>query len=169
MDKRFISVINFFVILAGCFILFFDLPVKAQIQSGKITPEEARLVFPEAKKLLPGKNDKDWVNVYNSTDMHIGSLVKTSPYTDDIKGYKGPVPLLIGIDKEDKIVVVYPLPNLETPRFFNILKNNGFFDNWNGISWKKASTLKVDTVTRATVSSSAVIRTLQRRLSIIRE
>ena len=48
-------------------------------------------------------------------------------------------------------------PNKETPAFINMLYNKGFFNSWNNIPLENAHNIKVDTITGATISTSAII------------
>lgn len=76
-------------------------------------------------------------------------------------------PLLIGINTEGVITEIILLKNYETPGFVNTVIEAGFLEKWKGIHWKEAAVLSVDTVSEATMTSSAIKETLRERLSII--
>jgi electron transport complex protein RnfG len=81
-------------------------------------------------------------------------IVNTTKLGANVQGYNGPTPLKIYI-KEDKIEKIEALPNDETPRFFEMVKN-GLLNKWNGMTVKQAAAANVDAVTGATYSSNAV-------------
>ena len=86
-------------------------------------------------------------------------IVNTTDLGKDVIGYRGTTPLKIHI-KSGKIVKVEALKNMETPKYWAMLKGK-VLDAWNGKSVKEASTMKVDAVTGATLSSNAVIKNVQ--------
>ena len=82
---------------------------------------------------------------------------------DKIIGYAGTTPVKIAI-VGNKIAKVIPLENDETPSFFASLEDAGIFDRWTGLSPKDALNAKIDAVSGATYSSTAVIKTVQTTL-----
>ena len=86
-------------------------------------------------------------------------IVNTTDLGKDVIGYRGTTPLKIHI-KSGKIVKVEALKNMETPKYWAMLKGK-VLDAWNGKSVKDASMMKVDAVTGATLSSNAVIKNVQ--------
>lgn len=90
------------------------------------------------------------------------TVVNTTSLAEDVEGYAGPVPLKIYI-KKDKIERIEPLKNLETPKYWALVKRD-LIDKWNGLTAKKAAALQVDVVSGATYSSEAVIENVQRGL-----
>ena len=89
------------------------------------------------------------------------TIYSSHPYGDNIKGYSGPTPLFIAVDKGGKIVGVAPAANAETPEFWKRLTDAKFFKAWKGLTLQQAATKKIDAVTGATFSSKAVIQTVQ--------
>ena len=88
--------------------------------------------------------------------MPTGRLVFTSPAADDISGYGGPIPMVIGIDTQNVIIDILPLENTETPHFFEQVISSGFLKNWIGKNISDAYVHDVDDVSGATMSSSAI-------------
>ena len=68
------------------------------------------------------------------------------------RGFHGPTPLKVVI-KKNKIVNVEALPNRDTPRFFDRVKNE-MLPKFRGVDFKDYAT--VDVVSGATISSKAV-------------
>ena len=90
-------------------------------------------------------------------------VVNTTTLAADVDGYEGPVPLKIYIRK-DKIEKIEALKNLETPKYFAMIKKK-LLDKWNGMSVKEAASAEIDGVTGATYSSDAVKENVRRGIS----
>ena len=89
-------------------------------------------------------------------------IVNTTTLAKDVRGYRGTTPLKIYI-KKDKIEKIEPLKNIETPKYWALIKRD-LINKWNGLTVKKAATEQVDVVTGATISSEAVIENVKRGL-----
>ncbi len=90
------------------------------------------------------------------------TIINTTTLAEDIEGYAGPTPVKIYIkDKDKKIEKVEALKNLETPKYFVLIKKE-LLNKWNGLVAKKAAQTEVDVVTGATFSSEAVIENVRR-------
>ena len=117
--------------------------------------------FPTVKSV---KKDKKWTEVYDANKKLLGYAVYSKPASDGIKGYAGETPVLIALDAKKVITGVYLLPCSETPRFVQHVEANGFFNNWNGLTVKKALKKEVDAVSGATFTSRAVAQSVQAAL-----
>lgn len=126
---------------------------------------EVQDLFPEAQQLQ--FLDTAYYAVKNAEDETLGSVLLSSPYSDGIKGYAGPIPLLIGLDKDGKIVQVKMLANHETPGFLNSVIKAGFLDSWNGLTVDEALQKDVDAVSGATYSSNGIQNSLKARLAVV--
>lgn len=85
-----------------------------------------------------------------------GTVYSTEGKAVGTDGYNGPVPVEILL-KDGKILDIRPLPNKETPGFFNRVIQSGMLDKWKGLTPQEALGVKVDAVTGATYSSKALI------------
>lgn len=121
-----------------------------------IAPAMSCTLFAQEKAALP----KDEGPVISQVDGM--TVINTSSLADDVEGYAGPTPLKIFI-KKDKIEKIEPLRNLETPKYFALIKRD-LLGKWNGLAVKKASQQQVDVITGATYSSEAVIENVRRGL-----
>jgi Na+-translocating ferredoxin:NAD+ oxidoreductase RnfG subunit len=130
----------------------------------EITLEQARQIFPEASFME--KMDTSLVEVFDNRKERIGVLMLTTPYTDNIMGFGGPVPLLIGFDKEEKISGVIVIQHRETAEYMDRAMNSGLLSAWNGLDREEALRKKVDAVSGATFTSEAVIKSFQKRVSM---
>ena len=98
----------------------------------------------------------------------IGTVLLSSPYSDNIKGFNGPTPLQIALDEKGKIIEVRVLDNNETPSFLNKVINAGFLNSWNGLTVKEALDKNVDAVSGATYSSNGIQQSLKARLETVK-
>ena len=114
--------------------------------------------FPTVKSI---KKEGQWVSVLDVNNKLLGYVVYSKPASDGIKGYAGETPVMIAFDTKKVIKGVYLLQNSETPRFVQHVKEQGFFNQWNGLSVKKALKKNVDTVSGATFTSRAVVQSVE--------
>ena len=91
------------------------------------------------------------------------TIINTTTLASDVEGYAGPTPLKIYI-KRGKVDKIEALENIETPKYFALIKRD-LLNKWNGLTVKKAAALEVDVLTGATYSSEAVIENVRRGLS----
>ena len=94
--------------------------------------------------------------------------IDTTTLSQDVKGYNGPTPLMITIEK-DKVVKVEALENAETPRFFERMTKGGMLNRWDGMTVDEALNAKVDVVAGATYSSNAVAENVRLGLNYYKE
>ncbi len=126
-----------------------------------LTIDDAKKNFPEADSLA-----LEDVNLYNVFDdgNKIGTIVNTSPLSDEIYGYNSITPLTIFLDENDRISEVEICENRETRGYLNKVINSGYLDLWDGLTPKEASTYNVDAVSGCTFTSIAVAQSLQIRM-----
>lgn len=139
------------VTLCSCGPKFPELPV-----------EEVRPYFSDAVKTKA--IDTAFYEVKDAKGNKLGTVLFSSPYSDGVKGFNGPTPLLITLDAEDHIKNVVLLENQETPRFAQHVVEAGFYDAWNGLTPDEALKKEVDAVTGATYTSNGVKKSLFTRL-----
>ena len=89
------------------------------------------------------------------------TIVNTQLLTSNIKGFNGPTPVKIFIEN-NKITKVEPLPNKETPKFFNRAKT--LLTKYEGVAVNKAAKMNVDAVSGATFSSKGLVKNVQEGL-----
>lgn len=94
-------------------------------------------------------------------------VVNTRVLAKDVQGYGGPVPLKIHIDKDGRLTAIEAEPNAESPSFFDRAKE--LFSRWQGKTIDEAMAEDVDAVSRATFSSKAIIRNVQRGLAYAKQ
>ena len=104
---------------------------------------------------------------YQVKDAHgevLGTVLFSSPYSDHVKGFNGPTPLLITLDPEDRIQNVILLENQETPEYAMRVIGGGFYNVWNGLTVDEALRKDVDAISGATYTSNSMKNSLKVRL-----
>ena len=134
-----------------------DLPVT--------TLTELQTAFPKA--MYVELTETATYAVKNDKGKVIGTVLLSSPYSDNIKGFNGPTPLQIALDEKGRILEVRVLSNNETPSFLNKVVNAGFLNSWNGLTVKEALDKNVDAVSGTTYSSNGIQQSLKARLQAI--
>ena len=126
-----------------------------------LTLDDTKKNFPDADSLA-----LEDVNLYNVFDdgNKIGTIVNTSPFSDEIYGYNSTTPLTIFLDENDRISEVEICENRETRGYLNKVINSGYLDLWDGLTPKEAATHNVDAVSGCTFTSIAVAQSLQIRM-----
>ena len=89
------------------------------------------------------------------------TIYSSQPYATGIKGFGGSTPLFVAIGNNGKIRAIAPAANTETPEFWEKVAKSRLFKAWNGLTPAQAAAKKVDAVSGATYSSTAVIKTVQ--------
>lgn len=92
--------------------------------------------------------------------------INTTEIAADIIGFNGATPMEISLVK-GVITEIKPLPNQETPQFFQRVLESGMLEKLLGKTVQEADTVQLDAVSGATYSSNAVIKTLRRGLESV--
>ena len=108
--------------------------------------------------------DTAYYEVKDAKGNTLGTVLFSSPYSDGVKGYNGPTPLLIALDAEGRIKNVVLLENQETPHFAQHVVEGGLYEAWNGLTPDEALNKDVDAVSGATFTSNGVKNSLKARL-----
>jgi len=92
------------------------------------------------------------------------TVINTSVIGAKYDGFMGRTPVKVTISKKGVVTSVEALPNDETPRYFDYAVAEGLLEKWNGKTVDEALEMKVDAVSGATFSSSAVIKNVRAAL-----
>jgi NosR/NirI family nitrous oxide reductase transcriptional regulator len=133
----------------------------------------------DVEKIFPGAAEADFVTdasprhwrVYagqGNARALLGYAVSSEECAPGIRGYAGPVPLLISLDPQGKILGVTVLPNEETHAYVSRLFSADSLARFAGKSYRDAFLIggDVDAVSGATVSQEALVRTVQTTLQV---
>lgn len=166
------KILNYLIVVALLFLV-----VKGIVSSQKskvknqqpkfnlnISLEDVNKYYEEADSI--SLEDVNFYYVFNDGNI-IGTVMNTSPYSDEIYGYNSVTPLNIYLDSCDKIVEVEMCENRESRGFVNKVINSGFLDSWDGLTVEEAAKHHVDAVSGSTFSSTAMAQSLQTRMSLL--
>ena len=129
-----------------------------------ISLEDVNKYYEEADSV--SLEDVNFYYVFNDGNI-IGTVMNTSPYSDEIYGYNSVTPLNICLDSCDKIVEVEMCENRESRGYINNVVESGFLDSWDGLTVEEAAKHHVDAVSGSTFSSTAMAQSLQTRMSLL--
>lgn len=110
--------------------------------------------------------DTAFYEIKDAKGNKLGTVLFSSPYSDNIKGFNGPTPLLIALDAEGRIKNVVLLENQETPWYAQHVKHGGLYEAWNGLTPNEAIGKEVDAISGATYTSNGVKNSLIARLKV---
>ena len=125
--------------------------------------EEATPYFADAAKVQTV--DTAYYEVKDAKGNKLGTILFSSPYSDGVKGFNGPTPLLIALDADGRIKNIVLLENQETPNFAKRVVEGGLYEAWNGLTVDEALGKDVDAISGATYTSNGVKKSLVARLT----
>ena len=94
--------------------------------------------------------------------------VNTASLASDVEGFNGTTPVEISVVK-GKITRIKLLPNQETPSFLQLVIDSGLLKALDGKTVEEASKVKLDAVSGATYSSTAIIENIHRGLDSLKK
>ena len=86
--------------------------------------------------------------------------VNTTELGASVIGFNGPTPVEISVCK-GTITKIKALPNQETPRYFQLVKESGLLEKLVGKTVKEAKETQLDAVSGATFTSNALIKNIR--------
>lgn len=163
------KVLGYLIILCICFItvkvLYEKHKESQKLQQPKyeliLSLDDVKAYYPDADSL-----SLEDVSLYYIFENHevIGKVLNTSPYSDDIYGYNGTVPLTIFFDEKDKIFEIEACENRETRSYMNKVINSGYLDSWDGLTAEESLNHHVDAISGCTFTSKAISQSVQIRM-----
>ena len=135
-----------------------------KVQWPDLPVSEATPYFADAAKTRTV--DTAFYEIQNAKGNKLGTILFSSPYSDGIKGFNGPTPLLIALDAEGRIKDVVLLNNQETPWYAQHVKEGGLYQEWTGLTPVEAIGKDVDAISGATYTSNGVKKSLVARLRV---
>lgn len=119
----------------------------------------------DLKTIFPNTTSYEYTNdqyiCYNSSNDTLGMVVYTQDYAPNVYGYGGKVSLTIVLNQDSVIERIILNDNAEDRPFLDMVYATGLFEAWNGLSVDDALNKQVNFVSGATMSSSAVIRSME--------
>jgi len=132
-----------------------DLVRERESVTPRPTLSQLRAAFPEADDFIERRDPfRHWVARSESGET-AGALFITTDLPPDMKGYVGPVPVLVGIGTDGAIERLVVLENRETPYYMKRVLQSGFIEKFRGKNVREKFA-DIDAVTGATVTSKAI-------------
>lgn len=128
----------------------------------ELTAERVRDFFPAAAVLTPQNGMQA---VKDASGITLGHVMKTSPEADDIIGYSGPTNTLIALDSRGRVLGLRILHSADTTdHVAEVVGERSFFKQFTNKKPAEVANLRVDAVSGATLTSSAIAEGVLRRL-----
>jgi NosR/NirI family transcriptional regulator, nitrous oxide reductase regulator len=133
---------------------------------GALDVSGVRDFFPAAASLGARDPDTAIQRVLDSSGETLGLVTQTTPLSDKILGYSGPTNTLIACDAQGRIIGLRVLGSGDTPEHLaEVIRHRAFFNAFKGAKLgDPASHPKVDGVSGATLTSTAIAEGVLRRL-----
>jgi NosR/NirI family nitrous oxide reductase transcriptional regulator len=122
--------------------------------------------FPNAASLGPRDPDNGVQRVLDDAGGTLGMVTQTAPLSDKILGYCGPTNTLIACDPQGKVIGLRVLRSGDTPdHLAEVIRHRAFFNSFKGLKLGDIkSPPKIDAVSGATLTSTAIAQGVLRRL-----
>lgn len=138
-----------------------------------VTLEEAQALFSGAARFMPDDPQTGWHRVLDQHGTTLGFAVRTSPYTDNGRGYRGPTEGLVAIAPDGRMVIGLLIRrSYDTPDYVERIRDDEEFlrllagrttDEWANIDFSREG---IEGVSGATQTSFAVADGLRRRFAV---
>ncbi|MFN3487410.1 MAG: FMN-binding protein, partial [Planctomycetota bacterium] len=116
--------------------------------------EEVRELFPQAAR-LSGRREE--IHVLDREGRRLGTVLRSAPDSDAVRGYVGSTETLIAIGPDGRILAVRIRRSADSPEYVaDIMEDPEFHSRWRGLTLEEAeSLLESEGVSGATVTSRA--------------
>jgi NosR/NirI family nitrous oxide reductase transcriptional regulator len=141
-----------------------------------VTLAEVQKLFPAAAALKPDDPRVGWHRVLDTRSKLLGFAVRTSPHTDNGRGYRGPTESLVAIAADGQMVIGLVIRrSYDTPEYVDRVHEDDEFvrmltgrtiEEWANIDFARA---RIEGVSGATQTSFAVADGLKRLFASERE
>ena len=136
-----------------------------------VTLAEVQSLFADAVSFEADQPRSGWHRVLDKRSGLLGFAVRTSPYTDNGRGYRGPTESLVAIAPDGRTVVGVVIASYDTPEYVERVREDDDFarlltgrttDEWANLDFARAG---IEGVSGATQTSFAVADGLKRRFA----
>ena len=131
---------------------------------------EVRAVFPAAAELQPDAGERAGIFVQDDRGAPLGYVLRTSPHTDGIIGYRGWTDTLVAFDPALHVVGVRVRSSQDTrDHVRDVVADRHFLKLWKGKPWDEVARTApqdagIEGVSGASMTSLAIAEGIQRRL-----
>ena len=160
------------LVLAAGMAAHFPAHPRPLVRDTDTEARSARGLFPGAQEIIPETTFPPHLKIYTTAKNSgkgklAGYAFRTSALAPDIRGYAGPVDLLIGIDLTGTITGIQLISHQETSAYVQGL--NGFLQQFlrRGPGDPLVLGETVDGISQATITSSAVTRSIEQSLAVM--
>lgn len=128
------------------------------------------VIFPEAQGFVKEIGKTSHYKVYRTSSQTIHDMIGlafvTTDLSPEIRGYAGPIKMLVGMNTSGTILKTYVISHSETPSYVPELDE--FIKQFNGRGIRDSFRLgkDIDGITRATITSEAISRSVEKGLKI---
>lgn len=126
------------------------------------------VVLPQAKEFIKETAGVPHYKAFKTSSATandlLGAAVVTTDIAPEIRGYAGAIKLLMGVDLQGNISRLSMISHSETPSY--VLEMDSFLEQFKGLNIHNSFQLgrDIDGITRATISSEAVARAVEKSL-----
>ncbi len=137
-----------------------------------ISVAEVREIFPQAAGVQDDDGPRGGAFVRDGHGTQLGYVVRTSPHTDAILGYRGWTDTLIAFDPALHVAGVRIRSSQDTREHVgDVREDRHFLKTWNGQPWEEVARVTpeqagIEGVSGASMTSMAVAEAIQRRLQM---
>lgn len=108
-----------------------------------------------------------WMLQSGTTGQTLGRVVSSVRIAPDVSGFAGPVPVYVYVDTARVVRNIVVADNAESPDFLR--RASAVLEAWKGKTLEKTADVKVDAVSGATYTSTALIRNAEAALAVCRD
>ena len=155
--KKFFRIFRILIVAAAFTAAFFVMhkPAAPQTDACSLDKDAAKRIFRTAESFE--KTGEECIyNVLDASKKLLGRVVYAKPDGTTVGGFGGNLRVVVGISPEGKIAGVELGENYESYGFIERVRSEGFFKKWNGLSVEEAAKADVDTISGATMSTTAI-------------
>ncbi len=128
----------------------------------EISIEDAKKLFPEAQSLLQDSKIPSKYQAFDASGAPLGSILRSSPYTDSTIGYQGPTETLIGFNPAERIIGMTLRKSYDNEPYVGYVKDDQHFkESFKQLSLSELAQFnlaesEIEGVSGATMTSMAV-------------
>ena len=155
--RKFFRIFRIIAVIMAFVSAFFVLhkPAEPKTDDCSLDKDAAKQIFKTAETFEKTGNECVF-NVSESSGKMLGRVLYAKPDETSIAGFGGNLRVVVGILPDGKIAGVELGENYESYGFIERVRDEGFFKKWNGLSIEEAAKADVDTVSGATMSTTAI-------------
>lgn len=135
-----------------------------------VTVDEVRAIYPTATDVAEDAGERAGWLVKDNTGKSLGYVLRTSPFSDHIIGYRGWTDTLVAFDPALHVIGVRVRSSQDTREHVGDVKGDPYFlKTWNGKSWDEVARTTpeqagIEGVSGASMTSLAIAEGIMRRL-----